>query len=870
MNRTDIRNPSPGLILAATISAAILVVANVSSLNVALPQLSRALDASQADVQWMIDIYAVFLAALLLPAGALGDRFGRRRMLLFGIVVLAGANAATLAVDTAMPVILLRAVSGIGAAFIFPATLSTITATLPDEQRGRGVAMWTAAVGIGGIFGIMGSGVLIESFWWGSVFLAMTIASVVVFGICWAFVPDSSDPAEANLDPLGGFLSFVAAGGLVLGVIEGPVEGWSSTLAVTGLGVGGVAMAAFIAWEWHNPRPLLDVRLFAERGIRSGSLSIFVQFTAAFGFFFLTVPYLAFVLGYGPLKTGLGLLPIALGLFPGAAAAIPLTRRFGRKVVGIVGLLILASGFVLGTLIDVDSSFLLFAVVLAVFGLGLGLSGPPATEAIVEALPPAKQGVASALNDVLREFGAAIGIAAIGSAFNGGYQATVDDFVGFPDEIIEAVRETPAAAAVIAPDLGPAGPDLLAAVSQGVIDGWGRGLWLTAIIVAVGAVGFAVWAPRQTSTTSPLLDLVPGAPRPATELVRIRAMVTQQSDLVDLEQAVATVNADAAVRIGAHLEMTTEPGPADVVIAVLGVDPEDLYELARICREHADEEPPDVLAFTRHEPGPLFAQLTGPDPAATWLSTSMKSGTAQLVAIGTTQQPTTQMAWAMSGRLGRWADRVGSLTLAPRLGLSGIEVSEPLGAIEIAAAAEADVDRVKGIYQQLVHTIDLLDARSAAPPDMDAWPAAKQTIVAQRAVLAIDEPLQELALLSERVLERTVSCDSLVTGAYAELRRLGRSDFPLEELRQGCQAASNDADAAAQSLRTLAARFEDLAALRSTLRPVAHQLSIASDLATRAHLIAQTWTRHSEAPTQERPPPARPSELPNPAPEYAQ
>ena len=131
------------MILAATISAAMLVVANVSSLNVALPQLSRALDASQTDVQWMIDIYAVFLAALLLPAGALGDRFGRRGMLLFGIVVLAGANAATLAVDTATPVIVLRAVSGVGAAFIFPATLSTITATLPDEQRGRGVAMWT-------------------------------------------------------------------------------------------------------------------------------------------------------------------------------------------------------------------------------------------------------------------------------------------------------------------------------------------------------------------------------------------------------------------------------------------------------------------------------------------------------------------------------------------------------------------------------------------------------------------------------------------------------------------------------------------------------------------------------------------------------
>ena len=496
------RGPSPWLILAATVSAAMLVVANVSSLNVALPQLSRELDASQVEVQWMIDIYAVFLAALLLPAGALGDRFGRRKMLLFGIVVLASANAATLTMDTALPVIVARAVSGVGAAFVFPATLSTITATLPVEQRGRGVAMWTAAVSVGGIFGVVGSGVLIESYWWGSVFLAMTIASGVVFVFCAAFVPDSSDPSDANLDPAGAVLSFLAAGGIVLGVIEGPVEGWTSPLSLSALVIGSAALVAFVGWEWRNPRPLLDVRLFAARGIRSGSLSIFVQFTAAFGFFFLTVPYLAFVLGYGPLKTGLGLLPVAIGLFPASAAAIPLTHRFGRRTIGIIGLLVLSAGFVTGTSITADTSFMRFAVVMVIFGVGLGLSAPPATEAIVEALPAAKQGVASALNDVLREFGAAIGIAAIGSAFNSGYRAKVDDITGLPADVVEAVRETPAAAAVIAPDLGPAGATLLAGVSEAVIDGWRSGLWLSAIIVALGAIGFGLWAPSHQPTVA--------------------------------------------------------------------------------------------------------------------------------------------------------------------------------------------------------------------------------------------------------------------------------------------------------------------------------------------------------------------------------
>ncbi len=843
MPRTDIRTPRPTLILIATISSAILVVANVSSLNVALPQLSRELGATQADVHWMVDIYAVFLAALLLPAGALGDRFGRRRMLLLGIVVLIGSNAATLLMDSPMPVIIGRAVSGVGAAFVFPATLSTITSTLPSDQRGRGVAIWTAAVSIGGILGVMGSGLLIENFWWGSVFLAMTIASAIVLAACWFFVPDSSDPDEANLDPLGALLSFVAVGGLVLGVIEGPVEGWTSLFALLGLVVGGAALVGFVVWEWRNPRPLLDVRLFAERGIRSGSLSIFVQFAAAFGFFFLTVPYLAFVLGYGPLKIGLGLLPVAIGLFPASAAAIPLTRRFGRKVIGIIGLLILASGFVLGTFITVDTDFLLFAAMMVVFGLGLGLSSPPATEAIVEALPPAKQGVASALNDVLREFGAAIGIATIGSAFNGGYRATIDDLVGFPEEIVEAVRETPAAAAVIAPDLGPAGADLLSAVATAVVDGWSVGLWLTAIMVIIGAAGFGVWAPRKSSTRA-VVSNVAAEGRAVSEVTTIRVVAEHEQDLIDLERSIATVNAHSAAEIGMHLQTSSDADEADVVIAMLGTDADTdvLYEIARLSRHTNGYLPPDVLVFTGEPYGGLFA-VEESDVALSWLFDAMQAGTAQIVAIDSTEDSHRQMTQAFVHRIDRWADRHDSLALAPRLGLGDLELTAPLGAIEIASAAEADVARLSSIYQQLRHTIDLVTTRSAVSPELDTWAATQQTIVAERAALAVNEPLQELVTLCERALERTISCDSLVTGAHTELRRLGQPEHPLNDLRNGCAEANNDADAVAQSLRVIADRFEELATLRSTLRPSAGQLCSASTLASRAHQITQSWAQ---------------------------
>jgi len=490
--------------LSAAVASAVLVVANISSLNVALPELSRELGASQSDVQWMIDIYAFFLATLLLPAGALGDRYSRRRMLLIGIFILGSANAATLLTTDVSLVITSRAVSGVGAALIFPATLSTITTTLPEDKRVKGVAIWTASVFFGGLSGVLISGALMENYWWGSVFLAMSILSGAIFLLCWAYLPDSSNPDEANMDPLGTLLSFVAVGGIVFGVMEGPTKGWSSTLIATSFIIGTLALLTFVLWERYTPRPLLDVRMFADRGVRSGSFSLLVQFTVAFGFFFLTVPLLAFVYGYGPLDMGLSLMPAAIGLFPASAIAIPLTRKIGFRTVGTLGLVLLAGAFYLGTFLETDSSFASFAVVMVVYGAGIGFASPPATEIIVEALPMEKQGVASALNDVLRELGAVVGIALSGSIFNAGYRSSLAGVVGLPQEVINGVRETPAAAALIAPTLGEDGMVLLDTVAQSVIDGWGNGLWAACITAAIGAIGFCFWAPgRDSNQVSP-------------------------------------------------------------------------------------------------------------------------------------------------------------------------------------------------------------------------------------------------------------------------------------------------------------------------------------------------------------------------------
>ncbi len=675
-----LRLRSPALVLAGSIAAAMLVMANVAVLNVALPELSVELGATQAQGQWMVDIYSVVLASLLLPAGAVGDRYGRRLILLAGLFVLVGANAVTVGLDTPNQVIVARAVSGVGAALVFPATLSTITATLPDELRARGIAMWTAAVSAGGFIGILGAGVLIENFRWGSIFVSMAVGAAAVLALCALVVPDSSDPSEASIDPIGGLLSMVAFGGLVLGIIEGPVEGWTSTLALSGLVAGSAALVAFVVWESRVARPLLDVRLFAQKGVRAGSLSIFVQFVGAFGLFFVVVFYLSVVRGYSALQVGLSLVPISVTLLPASAVALPLARRFGRRLVGSTGIVLMAAGFMYGATISVDSGLAPLMIALFVFGAGFGLAGPPATEAIVESLPASKQGVASALNDVLRELGAAIGIAVAGSAFNSAYRSGIGELDGLPAEVIEAVRESPFAFQAVAGGLDPdtAGV-LLSGVQQSVVDGWGTAMWVLAITLIVGTIGFATWA----------------------------------------------------------------PGPA---------------------RQHAGE----------------------------------------------------QAARAPSD-LGR------------------------LGAIEMAATAEGQLADIDMLGAEIATALDVMLTRSAAPDDMTSWPAREQVEVAARAVISLERPMADLRGLVARLGDEVVEADPFVTGAQAELARLGREPGELAELTRLVELVRVRFEQLDDRVGQLDLVFGDLAELLSTLRPVATEIASLRAGIDQASRISALW-----------------------------
>ncbi|MEO1058724.1 MAG: DHA2 family efflux MFS transporter permease subunit, partial [Actinomycetota bacterium] len=496
------RSPAQSALIIITLCLSVVVIiAGVASLNVAIPTIGRELQATQSQLQWIIDAYAIALAALLLPAGALGDRFGRKKLMVIGYVGLVASAIWAASTNDINSLIVARAMGGAFSALIFPGTLSTITNVIPPARRGFAVAMWTASASLGGTLGSLGAGALIESFWFGSIFAALAVIGVLIGMMTAFFVPETSDPTHANLDPIGSVSSIVGLGALTLGIIEGPVKGWSSTLVITSFIVAVIGLTVFITWELRTSRPLLDVRLFKLRGFSTGSVSIFLQFFAAFGFFFIAAQYLAFVFGYSPFVIGAAFLPLGLSIPLASGMAPKLAERFGRGPIGGIGLGVLATGSALFTLLGTGSEYWAFAVAVLVFGVGMGLAAPPATEAIVEALPARKQGVASAINDVSRELGGALGIALIGSMFTSGYQRGIDD-ADLPPELTDVVREAPAIGLGVAAEAGEAAPTIVGSVEQAVTDGFSLGMWFAAASCVVGAIFVVARSPKPGTEAS--------------------------------------------------------------------------------------------------------------------------------------------------------------------------------------------------------------------------------------------------------------------------------------------------------------------------------------------------------------------------------
>jgi EmrB/QacA subfamily drug resistance transporter len=377
--------------------ALMMVVSAVASLNVALPDLARSTHASQSQLQWIVDAYALVFAGLLLPAGAFGDRYGRKGILLAGLLVFGGASAAAVFVDSASTLIGLRAVIGVGAAMVMPTTLSIITNVFPEEERGRAVGIWAGIAGAGAVFGLLLSGLLLEWFSWSVVFVSNVALAVLAALLTVPIVPTSRSGRRVPLDPIGALLSSLGLFGIVFAIIEAPLRGWLDPLTLTGFGVGLLLVVAFVVFELRRKHPMLDPRLFARRGFGVGSLSLMLQFFAQFGLLFAALQYLQFILGYSPLEAAASLLPMAFMLILLAPRAPKLAHRIGVRIIGGLGLAIMGGGFLIFSSLSAHSSYWHFGLGALVVGMGVGLATTPATTAITSALPQHRQGIASAV-----------------------------------------------------------------------------------------------------------------------------------------------------------------------------------------------------------------------------------------------------------------------------------------------------------------------------------------------------------------------------------------------------------------------------------------------------------------------------------------
>lgn len=495
------------LVLAAMCVALVAVVSSVSGLNVAQQALAEGLGATQSQLLWIINGYTVALAALLMPVGAVGDRWGRKPILLTGLVLFALSNLAAAFATSATTLIGLRVVAGLAAAMVMPVTLSVITTSFPRDQQAKAIGTWAGFAGAGGILGLFVSAALIDNVTWPWVFALPVALAVVSFLATAAFVPNSVEHAEAGFDVLGSLLAVAAVGGLVLALHEGPEQGWTAVITIVAFAVGLASTVAFVVVERRTPHPLLDVRVFGIRGLASGSLNLFVVFAVMFSLFLVLVQYLQAVLGYTALAAAAALLPMAVMMLPLSTVAPSIAERVGFRRTLVIGTLTMAVGLVaLAFMADTDGGFASVLPATLILGAGVGLTMSPSTAAITSSLPDEKQGVAASLNDTVRELGAAVGIALIGSVLNAAYRTNVEAAAaGLPTEAADAVEEGIGGALVVAGQLGPDGVALVDAARGAFVDGMTPALLLGAAACVLAAAFTSLRGPKTAAEAEPRL-----------------------------------------------------------------------------------------------------------------------------------------------------------------------------------------------------------------------------------------------------------------------------------------------------------------------------------------------------------------------------
>ncbi|MEA2247133.1 MAG: hypothetical protein QOH46_1662 [Solirubrobacteraceae bacterium] len=463
------------------------IVIDNTIVNVALPTLVRDLDADVSQLQWVVDAYTLVFAGLLLLAGTLGDRFGRRRTLLSGLAVFGAASAAAAYAGEVNLLIADRAIMGAGAAFIMPATLSLLISVFTDaRERAMAIGIWAATAGLGVALGPVVGGFLLDRFWWGSIFIVNVPLCVLAIVVGRRVIPESRDVVARRIDWTGAALSGIGLIAFVWAVIEGPSKGWTSAPVVGAGAFAAVALAAFVVQQRRAIDPLLDLRLFHNPRFTAASSIITVLFFALFGFLFLSTQYLQFVLGYSPSAAGLRVLPYAGAMIVFAPLSSKLVQGFGTKRVATTGMLLFSAGLAVAATVTAGTGYGRLAIALVLMGAGMGLAGAPATESIMGSLPPERANIGSAVNDTTRELGGALGVAIVGSIMSSLYSTQLDK--GLPDGV-------PAPHAAAARDSLGAAVQISTAVADPAREAFVHAMsWASIVVALVAALGaFIAW-----------------------------------------------------------------------------------------------------------------------------------------------------------------------------------------------------------------------------------------------------------------------------------------------------------------------------------------------------------------------------------------
>jgi len=496
----DSVDPRRWIVLAVLCVNLVLIVAAVSSVNVALPKIHDALHASQTDLQWIVAAYALVFAGLLLPAGAIGDRFGRKGSLQAGLAIFIGCSLWAGQSGSVGTLVAARASMGVGAALVMPTTLSILTNVFPPGERARAIAIWAGFAGAGGAIGPLMGGWILDHFFWGSVFF-INVAIGGVALVAGAFlVPSSRDPQSARLDPTGALLSIVGFGAFLFAVIEGPDQGWSSTIVLVSFAIAAIGIGAFVAYEKHRANPMLDVGLFANRRFTTGVITIAMAFFSLFGMFFTITQYFQFVRGWSPLVAGAAQVPNAVAMILVAPRSGIFIRRFGQRATVVGGLCLHGLGFTLLSLSGRHSSYLVTGLGLILIGVGSGVVFAPTTAMVMAAVPQRRAGMGSAVNDTAREVGGALGIAALGSVLVTAYRSGLSSVLrGAPRQVAESARRSVGDAVRIAKGIGgPRGTALAESARDSFVHGMASALRFGAATALLCAVVVAVLLPRDT------------------------------------------------------------------------------------------------------------------------------------------------------------------------------------------------------------------------------------------------------------------------------------------------------------------------------------------------------------------------------------